>query len=186
MQELTDQQLIGLYLGNNDDAAFQVLIERYLNSIYGFVRNYTGKADDVADITQEVFVKVWYSLKTFDRSRPFKTWLFAIARNTAIDWLKKKQAVPFSMLNTQEQEDQFQDTIADTAMSVLESLVLLEEARPVLAALNSLPVGHSSIIQLHSNQGMTFQEIADKLGKPLNTVKSQYRRTIEKVRQMLT
>lgn len=93
---ITDQQLISQYLKNKDNAALENLIKRYLPLIFGFVKRYTGNADNTSDIMQEVFVKVWKNLKNFDQSKSFKTWIFTIAKRTSIDWLKKKNALHFA------------------------------------------------------------------------------------------
>ena len=91
----SDEQLVWDYL-KSDEKSLELLIRRYLKPIYSFVYRYVGKAHDADDVTQDVFVKVWRNLKKFDREKSFKTWIFAIAKNTAFDHLKKKKAIPFS------------------------------------------------------------------------------------------
>ena len=79
----------------NDEKTIELLIAPHLNPIYGFVFQYVKNASDAEDITQEVFVKAWRNLKKI-KQKKFKTWLFRVARNTAIDFLRKKRAIPFS------------------------------------------------------------------------------------------
>jgi len=71
--------------------------------IYNFSRRYAGDPDNASDITQEAFVKVWKNLKKFNISKNFRVWLFAIAKNTALDWIKKKKTLPLSLLNENEE-----------------------------------------------------------------------------------
>ncbi|MBI4159946.1 sigma-70 family RNA polymerase sigma factor [Candidatus Wolfebacteria bacterium] len=73
------------------EVSLELLIRRYLKPIYGFTYRYVGAGQDTEDVTQETFVKVWRNLKKFDQNKSFKTWIFSIAKNTAIDFLKKKK-----------------------------------------------------------------------------------------------
>ena len=84
------EQLIANYL-KGDQESLEILVRQYLKVIYSFVFRYVGNAEDAEDITQEVFVRVWRNLKRFNQEQSFKTWLFAIAKNAALDFLKKKK-----------------------------------------------------------------------------------------------
>ena len=90
-----DQDLISKYLAG-DEKSLEILIEQYLKPIYSFVYRYTGSASNAEDITQDVFVRVWKNLKKFDQNKSFKTWIFSIAKNAAIDWLRKKKTISLS------------------------------------------------------------------------------------------
>jgi RNA polymerase sigma-70 factor (ECF subfamily) len=90
-----DQDLISKYLAG-DEKSLEILIEQYLKPIYSFVYRYTGSASNAEDITQDVFVRVWKNLKKFDQNKKFKTWIFSIAKNAAIDWLRKKKTISLS------------------------------------------------------------------------------------------
>ena len=173
---INDEKLVEQYIKDNNEHALETLVKRYLPIIYGFIRNYTGNRDNAADITQEVFVKVWKNIKKFDSSKSFKTWIFTIAKHTAIDWLKKKNALPFSMLDDADAEKSFADSLTDKSPSILEKLSLKESSRELKMAIEQLPFGYSSVINLHINQEFSFREIAMILKEPLNTVKSRYRR----------
>jgi len=87
--ERLDSQLIADYL-KGDEKSLEILFGRYLKPIYSFVYRFVGEGQEVEDVVQDIFLKVWRNLKKFDRSRSFKTWIFSIAKNTAIDYLKKK------------------------------------------------------------------------------------------------
>ncbi len=181
---LSDEQLVGRYLLEKDEIALEELVKRYLPLIYGFVRNYIGNEDIASDITQEVFVKAWKNLKQFDRSKSFKTWIFTIAKRTAIDILKKRNAIPFSAIN-QDGGGDFSESLADTTRSIPEQLSLKETGHELVLAFAKLPVGYDTVIKLRINDGLKFQEIAKFLREPLNTVKSRYRRGISLLKNII-
>ncbi len=94
MSMLTDEQLIKNYL-IGDNKALELLIKRYLTPIYNFVLRYVKNTSEAEDVTQEVFVKVWKNLKKFNDNYKFKSWLYTIAKNTSLDYLKKKKKNEF-------------------------------------------------------------------------------------------
>jgi len=94
MPEISDKKLIKQYL-HGDEKSLGFLIKRYLKPIYNFVYRYVSEAASAEDITQETFVKVWKNLNKFDQRKHFKTWIFCLAKNTAIDFLRKKKEIHF-------------------------------------------------------------------------------------------
>jgi RNA polymerase sigma-70 factor (ECF subfamily) len=175
MKHFSDEQLVKKYLEERNERALEFLIKRYLPLIYGFVRRYTGNEDNASDITQEVFVKVWRNLERFDQSKSFRTWIFTIAKRTAIDWLRKKRAVPFSAFET-EGGNAFLDSLVDDSPSLIEQLSLKENSKALAFALAQLPQHYNSIIRLRLDDNLSFREIAGRVKEPVNTVKSRYRR----------
>ena len=97
MEELSDEKLI-ILAKNGQETAFSALVQRYLSLVYNFSFRYTSSTTDAEDITQEVFIKVWRNLKKFDDSKAFRPWLYKIAKNTSLYWLKKKVDKPFAAL----------------------------------------------------------------------------------------
>ncbi len=181
LENLKDEELI-LLSRKGDETALEVLIKRYLPLIYGFSRRYTGDTDKAADIAQETFIKVWRNLKKFDRTKQFKPWLYAIAKNTALDWLKKRGALPFSSLATREENENPILEVADSLALPDATLDIKMAAEKVNAAANSLPEHYQAVITMRNKEYLTFKEIAKKLKKPLNTVKSHYWRAIHLLR----
>jgi RNA polymerase sigma-70 factor (ECF subfamily) len=120
------------------------------------------------DITQETFVKVWKNINSYNPKYAFSTWVSAIAKNTALDFLKKKSSLPFSSFENQELL-----AIGNSDPSVKMS---------VDEALNKLSNKDRSIIGLHDEQGYTFYEIGKKMDKPMNTVKTWHRRALERLK----
>ncbi len=179
----TDEQLVGLYLKDQDGLVFEELVKRYLPLLFSFTKRYTGNDNNASDITQETFVKVWKNIKSFDQSKSFKTWIFTIAKRTAIDWLRKKNELPFSSL--EKEQNNFVDSLADESMSFFEKLLLQEKSKELVFAVSELPKEYSTVIGFHLNNDLSFSEIALKLKEPLNTVKSRYRRGLILLKKIL-
>lgn len=173
----TDEQLISEYLAGNK-SSFEILVKRYLKSVYWFAYKYANDVSEAEDIAQDVFVKVWRALKNFDQSRSFKAWLFTIAKNATVDFLKKKKAIPFSEFDREDGSNFVADTIADEADSP-EEIYEKNEKREVLAiALKKLSPEYQAVVASRHENDFTFQQIADRLGESMNTVKSRYRRAL--------
>ena len=181
MNNLADEQLVNQYLVNKNDQFLEELIKRYFPLVFGFVKRYTGNQDSASDITQEVFVKVCKNIESFDQTKSFKTWIFTIAKRTAIDELRKQKALPFSTL----QEEGFENSIADESPSVLDQIFLQQQSKELATALAKLPTHYNSVIRLYNNDGLNFREVAAKLKEPLNTVKSRYRRGLALLKKLL-
>jgi RNA polymerase sigma-70 factor (ECF subfamily) len=173
---LSDEQLVKEYSSEKHPEALEILIKRYLPRIFGYVKNYTGNKEAAADITQEVFVKVWKNICKFDTSANFSSWIFTIAKRTAIDELRKKNAVPFSLLK----DKGLIENIRDTSVGIVAGI----EGKELAFAIASLPNKYRSIIKSHSD-GFSFREIAEQRREPVNTVKSRYRRGLEALRKKL-
>jgi RNA polymerase sigma-70 factor (ECF subfamily) len=184
--EYTDEKLVADYLAGNE-GALAMLISRYLKPIYGFVYRYVGSKQQAQDITQEVFLKVWRNLKksTLSLSRgfnpkkgSFKTWIFSIAKNTAIDFLRAKKEVVFSELDAPDGENTFADNIVDSSPLPAE-LIEREDIKQALAgAMEKISPSYRPVLYLRYNDHFTFREIAEILEEPLDTIKSRHRRAL--------
>lgn len=180
----SDQELIAAYL-DGDRQSLDVLVGRYFRAIYGFVVRFAGNAEDAEDITQETFVKAWRHLKRFDRERNFKTWLFAIAKNTALDFVKKKKAVPFSAFENDEGENPLLESLADISPLPHEMLERKEAGTVIKKVLENLSPKQRLGLVLRFNDDLTFRAIAERLAEPLHTVKSRNRRALTLLKKIL-
>ncbi len=177
-----DSELISLYV-SGDDTALKELIDKYTPQIYNFVRRFVGN-NEADDITQEIFVKVWKSLEKFNQNKSsFKTWIFTIARNTVIDFLRRKNSIPFSSLDNE--ENNFSETIKDEAILPDEILQKLQDVDLLNSLLEKLPEQFQTVLILHYQEEMTFDEISQVLERPLNTIKSHHLRAILQIRKMI-
>jgi len=181
---MTDEQLIET-AGNGDESAFRELMDRYIDAIYGFALQYAKNEQDAEDIAQDTFFKAWKNLKRFKKGLRFKPWIYAIARNTALDHLKKKKSTVFSELDGAETEITFAETLSDPEPLPPAVFARAEIVRELEKALEILHPDHRMVLILHYRDDMTFEEIAIAMGKPMNTVKSWHHRALERVRPAL-
>ena len=184
MTTRTDEQLVGDYLAG-DRAALRFLVERYLSHIYNFIYRYVGHSAEAEDLSQEVFIKCWQHLKSFDPQKKFKTWLFTIAKNTALDWLKKKKTLNFSDLINPEGENPLLDNLTDPAPLPDEILAQADIALELNSALSQLPAHYRQVLELYYHEEFNLREIAEILAAPIDTVKSRHRRALIYLRQLL-
>jgi RNA polymerase sigma-70 factor (ECF subfamily) len=184
MEEQDDLQLIEDYQ-DGDQKAFEKLISRYLKTVYGFVVRMVGRAE-ADDLVQDVFVKIWKNLDKYNAQYSFKTWVLSIARNTVIDWYRKKKSLNFSDLDGDNKDFNFEESIVDRE-PLPDKIFEQKELSTLLdGALNTISPNNRSILVLHLEDGLTFEEISVLLGRPMNTVKSQYRRALIVLREYLT
>jgi RNA polymerase sigma-70 factor (ECF subfamily) len=180
--ESNDELKIKEYLLGNE-VAFKELVYKYTPAIFNFTVRFVG-ADYVNDITQDVFIKVWKNLKKFDAKKAsFKTWIFTIARNTITDYLRKKKMINFSVLD--KEEENFADNIEDDVILPDEALAKMEDKEFLNKLLDEIPINYKEVLILYYQEDMTFKEIGELLGKPLNTVKSHHHRALTILREML-
>jgi len=180
----SDQLLIELAKNNNQEALEQ-LIKKYLKFVYRIVKYYIADNDEAEDVTQEIFVKVWKNLKKFQSDKNFKSWLGTIAKNSCLDSIKKKRALPFSSFENEFGQNLLHNTLADLSPNAFEIACKNGINEMIESAINRLSFPYQQAIILHSRQGLTFQEISVSTGQSLNTVKSRYRRALKYLRKNL-
>lgn len=173
----SDDQLISAYL-EGDESALAVLVDHYLPDAYRFACSLTGDAQVAEDVVQESFIKAWKNARRFIPGNSFKKWLFAIVRNTAIDSLRQRKDVAFSVFQTAEGGNTLVSALADEQPLpdvLLTRAMDLEYLQRLLEQLNP---EYREVLSLRHTSNMTFEEIGQVLKRPLHTVKSQYRRSI--------
>jgi len=182
--QLTDQEIIEKYL-EGETNALDLLVDRYMSIIYRFIYRQMGNAEDANDITQDVFVKAWKNLKKYNPNQNFKTWIMTMARNSSIDYLRKRKSINFSKLNNDFSDEEFEDTLVDSE-SLPDEVYERGEAKGVVEErMKVLTETQRSAINLRINEDLSFEEIAEVLGRPLNTVKSDFRRGLIAMRKSL-
>jgi RNA polymerase sigma factor (sigma-70 family) len=177
--------------GVGDRAAFATLYERTSPHLLAVVLRINRDRAQAEDIVQEVYVNVWRAASSFDaaQSQPL-TWLTSIARNRAIDSLRRLQtqprmrAAPASEGRDSEDDDVY-DTVADESPGPLDLLSRAAEARSLAACMDQLSPSQRQSVALAFFQGLSHAEVATQLRQPLGTVKSWVRRSLATLKSCL-
>lgn len=178
-----DKQLITNFLAG-DDSAFRFLVEKYLKSVYNFLYSFTKDPAVLDDLTQETFIKAWKNIKKFDSEKNFKTWVFTIAKNTALDYCKKKKNIPFSFFTNKEGNNKLEE-IDDDKILPDEILEKKDLAKDLERKLDNIPENYRLILLLRYRDDFTLEEIAEILDRPYNTIKSAHNRALAKLKEEL-
>ena len=177
-------------VGLGDRAAFATLYERSSAHLLGVVMRIQRDRALAEDILQEVYVNVWRAAQSFDaaQSQPL-TWLTSVARNRAIDSLRRAQAQPqlktnVSIINDDEETDVY-DTVADDAPGPLDLLSRASDARALSACMQGLSAQQRQSVALAFFDGLSHTEVAESMRQPLGTVKSWVRRALQALKSCL-
>ncbi|MBK7004178.1 MAG: sigma-70 family RNA polymerase sigma factor [Burkholderiales bacterium] len=154
-----------------DVAAFSELVARHQDRIYRFLLRLTRSHDDALELAQETFIHAWTALERWQAQARFSTWLFQIARNQAIDLLRRTQRVDFV-----EFDAGVADSLADSAPTPEEALYSTQRLRALERALQRLPTEHREILLLREIEDLSYDEMAAVLNISLGTVKSRIAR----------
>lgn len=153
--------------------AYERLMNKYRQLIYNLIFRMIRNKEDVEDLTQEAFIKAFNSLEKFDKQFSFSTWLFKIATNNCIDYLRKKKLHTFSIdKDISNDDDDYQFEIPDNERIPDKNLLDKERKKILEDAIESLPVKYKSVILLRHRDEKDYEEIAKKLKLPLGTVKA--------------
>jgi|SRR3989338_826948 len=178
-----DGQLIAAYL-EGDDNSLGFLVDRYLSDVYTFALRLTRDPQAAEDIAQNSFIKAWKHIRRYRQGSNFQKWIFAITRNTAIDWLRQKKEPAISSFEN-EQGNKLLDTLADNELLPDELIARAEDAKFVGALLEQLDPHYREVLDLRYTSNLTFEQIGEILRRPLHTVKSQHRRALALLRRLL-
>ncbi len=156
-----------------DQTAYEKLMKKYYQLIYNLIFRMISRKEDVEDLTQEAFIKAFNSLHNFDRQFAFSTWLFKIATNNAIDYLRKKKLNTFSIdREIESEESDFKFEITDNENKP-DRVIIEDERKKILdEAIESLPPKYKEVILLRHKMDKEYEEIAKELKLPLGTVKA--------------
>lgn len=166
-EESSDHNLVIASLANPD--AFSGIVERYWERLFRYVRRISFSSDeDIEDILQETFIKVYKNLNAFDGDLTFSTWIYHICRNTVIDSIRKKSSRPKTIgLDTEDFAHLFQDPV-----NIIQAIDAQEQLRKITAIIESLPLIYREVLILKFLEEKSYEEIMDIVEKPKGTVAS--------------
>lgn len=162
-----------------DQKAYADLLGRYRDAIYFMLLKMVNNSSDAEDLTIEAFGKAFKSIGQYTPSFAFSTWLFKIATNNAIDFIRKKRANLISIDHTHDGEGSVHVTIQDNEPDPEESIIIGQKIVLMRAIVNKLKPRYRKLIELRYFNEYSYEEIAEELELPIGTVKAQLFRARE-------
>ncbi|WP_027964999.1 RNA polymerase sigma factor [Halalkalibacillus halophilus] len=164
---------------NHDQDALEALYDKYERLLYSFVFKMTKQSELSEEVIQEVFMKIWHRKGIYDESKgKFSSWLLTVARNTAVDLMRKKKDTPYSL--------EERDSVHQQGPSSEDLLEWKEEGERVREAVATLKEDQQEVIHLFYFNGLSQQKIADRLDIPLGTVKGRIRLALKHLKKNIS
>ncbi|MDZ4773648.1 MAG: sigma-70 family RNA polymerase sigma factor [Planctomycetota bacterium] len=171
-QPVDDTCLVQETLAGNQ-ASFQILVERYQSRLFSLTRHYTRNQYEIEDVVQETFLKAYSRLATFQHQSSFYTWIYRIAVNTVLDFLKRRGRSP---VTTVEDPELIQTNVSLPPSRVMspDARLQREEIQQITAKiLEGMPEIFRTVLVMREFEDMAYQDIADTLGISIGTVESR-------------
>jgi RNA polymerase sigma-70 factor (ECF subfamily) len=178
----SDEFLLTQYK-QGDLHAFRELVDRYTAPLYNLAYRFLRDPMEAENVTQETFLRVVTAVERIRLDVPFKPYIFRIAVNLCHDLARKKRPTLFTDLDTR--EDDTVESLADDAPAPWEHLENEELAARVNAAIDDLPAPYQTVLTLRYAEDFSYEEIAQALNLPLNTVRTHLRRAKQQLRLKL-
>jgi len=168
-----DRNAVRKILNDGDHSYFTFLQNKYYKIIASLIRRMIKDEDDVEDLTQETFIKAYSALNTYRFEYAFSSWIYRIASNNCIDFLRKKR---FPMISIDKPIDYSDDDLyfeIEDKTTIPDLNIMSEEKRKIIEdSINCLTENYREIIKLRHEEELEYTEIASKLNLPLGTVKA--------------
>jgi RNA polymerase sigma-70 factor (ECF subfamily) len=184
--ETDERTLITRTLAGDDDA-FAILVRTHQTTIYNIAYRMVGQRETAQSLTQETFLRAFKALHTFDLNRPFGPWLYRIATNLSLNWIKRTR-LPMVSLETSypvDEEDAEPLEIPDTSAEPAARFIQAEMQTQLQQAILTLPSDYRAVIELRHFQEMNYEEMAEALKIPIGTVKTRLFRARRLLRDQL-
>lgn len=178
MSQSDEQQIIADFKAGNEQA-FNLLVRRYQEKVYWIVRRLLPDHDEADDVTQEVFVKAYQSLRSFKGDSSFYTWLYRIAVNLSLNELRRKK-----IRRTFSIDDEVHQVRSSDA-GPQEMMENEERTRRIRAAVDRLPEKQKKVFLLRYYEEMPYEEIAKVLKTSVGGLKANYFHAVKKIGEAL-
>lgn len=173
---------------NQDQKAYDLLMQRYRNSVYHLILKMVKNDDDAEDLTIEAFAKAFINIFRYNPDYAFSTWLFRIATNNCIDFIRKKRIVTTSIdsgVKTEHGEETMQFQIADGGLDPQQQFIRNQKIELMRMIVKNLPEKYQTLVKLRYFKEYSYDEIAKELDVPLGTVKAQLHRSRDILYKMI-
>jgi len=163
---------------NGEETAFKQLINIYRIQLFGYLWRFSSSRFEAEEMFQETLIKVWKGLKKYNNQQKFSSWLFTIAHNVAIDFLRKRKSEK-NILALDENND------LESFKRPDEDYIKKERIEIINRSIESLSEKQKSVFLLRQHGELTFKEIAKTINEPLNTVISHMHYAVKKIKKQL-
>ncbi len=183
LKEAGDNALIKMVQKKNH-RAYKEIVRRYQNKLFSYLYRLAGNKEEAEDLLQNVFVKVYKNIKRFDTKRKFSSWIYRIAHNEAVNFLKKRGQKRFVSLEDIETTKDKLETVSP-AKSPIDAWISKELKKEMRTALDKLPGKYKEVLILRYFSDKSYEEISEILEKPVNTIGTLLNRAKKKLLQII-
>lgn len=181
--KLSDNEIVKLIAGRNKKI-YHELVKRYQTKLFSYLYRLIGNKEEAEDLLQNVFVKVYNNIRSYDTKRKFSSWIYRIAHNEAVNFLKKRSRRKLiSIEDIQASKDKLE--IADTRKNPIDSWISKELRKEMQEALERLPEKYKQVLMLRYYYDKSYEEMSKALGKPVNTVGTLLNRAKKKLMEVI-
>ena len=172
-KEISSEELMAKIAKGGEDA-FEILVNRHQTSILNLTYRFIGNRTQAEDLAQEVFIKVWQAAKSYEPKAKFTTWIYRITANLCFNELKSARRKKWFSFSQSDEDSRaaVEESLADSAPSAEDILLQKERSRQISNALQSLPENQRMALILKRYDGLSYQEIAQVIGRSVSAVES--------------
>jgi RNA polymerase sigma-70 factor (ECF subfamily) len=179
VKDLSDSELVKIIIKKNPES-YREIVKRYQRKLFVYLYHLVGNKEETEDILQNVFVKVYANLKKFKTRKKFSSWIYRIAHNEAVNYLKKRSQKKFVswedvMISKEKME------ISSHERSPLDSWIKKELKKEMEVALDKLPSKYKEVLILRYFSEKSYEEMGEILKKPINTIGTLINRAKKKL-----
>lgn len=179
MEHQADNELLQLFKNGNSHYAFNLIIKKYQQRVYTHVRRMVIDHDDASDLTQNTFIKVWHNLPKFREDSQLFTWIYRIATNECLSFLKNKRKRFFLPIG--DVEGELSDKLAHEPSLKGDAIEM-----KLQKALLLLPEKQRLVFNMRYYNEMKYEEMSEVLGTSVGALKASYHHAVQKIENYLT
>ena len=176
---MRDNDIIRLFLAGDRERAFTEIVKAYSERLFWYVRRYVSSHEDADDIVQDIFVKVWAALPSFRGESQLFTWLYRIATNEALNYVRRQKvraALSFRPIDAEMERRVDEDPWFNGD----------EAERTLMKALQKLPLKQRVVFSMRYFEDMSYEEISEVTGTSVGALKASYHIAVNKIKEYFT
>lgn len=182
VKDLGDSELVTFILRRHKQN-YQEIIDRYHRKLFSYIYRLVRNKEEAEDILQNVFVKAFKNLVSFDTTKKFSPWIYRIAHNEAVNFLKRRSKKHF--ISWEDMANENKSEARSEEKSPFDAWITKESGAEVRRAMRMLPDKYREILEMRYFQEKTYAEIGKKIKKPVNTVGTLLSRAKHKLLQII-